>query len=125
MTFIVAFIGLLPVSGAIDFTTAQVALAGGVAAALSLIKNLISQIAGTDTGATWWQDMLMRTLWTYVQTWIGVVVVNGTVDFHSFGPAAIACIPAALTVIKSYLASKVGDPDTAGFTDTATGKHAA
>lgn len=120
-TFVLAFCGLIMVAGpSLDLGAAQVALIGGLAAVLSLVKNLITELAGASNGATWWQDMLLRVMGTYVQTWIALVVIvaadgSSTLDFSQFKPAALAAIPAALGVLKGYLASKFGDPDTAGF----------
>lgn len=119
-TFVLTFCGLIMVAGpTLDLDAAQVAFIGGVAAVLSLVKNLITELAGASNGATWWQDMLLRVMGTYVQAWIALVVVvsadGSTIDFTQFKPAALAAIPAALGVLKGYLASKFGDPNTAGF----------
>ena len=70
--------------------------------------------------------MLLRVMGTYVQTWIGLVVVIGadgtnTVDFTQMKPALLAAIPAALGVLKGYIASKFGDPSTAGFLTSVMG----
>ena len=121
VTFVLTFCGLIMVAGpALDLGAAQVALIGGLAAVLSLVKNLITELAGASNGATWWQDMLLRVMGTYVQAWIALVVVvsadgASTIDFSQFQPAALAAIPAALGVLKGWLASKFGDPNTAGF----------
>jgi len=120
-TFVLAFCGLIVLAGRADLTTAQVALVGALAAVLSLLKNLIATFAGASNGATWWQDMLLRVVSTYVQTWIGLVLVLGSdgtatgVDFTQAQPALLAALPAALGVLKGYVASKFGDPSTAGF----------
>lgn len=120
-TFVLTFCGLIMVAGpALSLDGAQVALIGGIAAALSLVKNIITEIAGASNGLTWWQDMLLRVMSTYVQVWISLVVVvsadgTSTIDFTQLKPALIAALPAALGVLKGYIASKFGDPNTAGF----------
>jgi hypothetical protein len=120
-TFVLTFCGLIVVAGpTLDLGAAQVALIGAVAAVLSLVKNLITELAGASNGATWWQDMLLRVMGTYVQAWIALVVVvsadgSSSIDFAQLQPAALAAIPAALGVLKGWLASKFGDPNTAGF----------
>lgn len=120
-TFVLAFCGLIVLAGQANLTTAQVALVGALAAVLSLIKNLITTFADASNGATWWQDMALRVMGTYVQTWIGLVLVLApdgsatSIDFTQAQPALLAAIPAALGVLKGYVASKFGDPATAGF----------
>lgn len=114
-TFLLTFIGLLATATVLDADSLQVAAISGVAAVLSLIKNIVTELAGASNGGTWWQDALLRTLWTYIQVYIGIVVVNGTLDIESLKPAAIAAIPAALGVLKGFLASRLTDPTTAGF----------
>lgn len=114
-TFVITFISLFGLSGAITMTATTAAAVGGLAAALSLIKNALTGVIAASNGGTWWQDMLERTMWTFIQVWIGLIVVNGTIAFSQWKITAIAAIPAALDVIKSVLASRVGDPDTAAF----------
>lgn len=120
-TFVLTFCGLIVVAGpTLNLDGAQVAVIGGLAAVLSLIKNIITEIAGASNGATWWQDMLLRVMGTYVQVWISLVVVvaadgSSSIDFTQIQPALIAAIPATLGVLKGYIASKFGDPNTAGF----------
>jgi hypothetical protein len=129
-TFVLTFAGLIMVAGpTLSLSASQVALMGAVAAVLSLVKNIITELAGASNGATWWQDMLLRVMGTYVQAWIALVVVvaadgSSTIDLSQFKPAALAAIPAALGVLKGYLASKFGDPDTAGFlTNVMSGRN--
>ena len=128
-TFVLTFLGIIVMAGTVDLDAAQVALIGGVAAALSLVKNLITEFAGVSSGGSLWQDIALRTMATYVQVWIGLVVVAGadgssTLDLTQLQPALLAAVPATLGVLKGLVASRVGDPNTAGFFD-GTGQHRA
>lgn len=128
-TFVLTFLGVIVVAGKVDLTVANVAFIGAVAAVLALVKNLITTIADASNGTTWWQDALLRTMGTYVQVWIGLVLVTqadgtNTLDLTQLQPALVAAIPAALGVLKGLVASHFGDPTTAGFFSTSdTGDH--
>lgn len=65
----------------------------------------------------WLMDMLERTLATYAVTLLGLVTADGfdLTDVGAAKAAAIAALPAALTVIKSGVAVFVGDPASAAF----------
>lgn len=60
-------------------------------------------------------DLLERAVFTYVETLLGLLIVVGTdtLDVSKAKVAAIAAIPAALSVVKSGLSSMVGTPGTA------------
>ncbi|MFE6865999.1 holin [Kitasatospora sp. NPDC057692] len=63
------------------------------------------------------RDLLERTLATYAVTLLGLLTA-GAVDLTDLGAlraAAIAAIPAGLTVLKGALASLVGDPQSAAL----------
>lgn len=60
-------------------------------------------------------DVVERTLATYAVTFLGLLLASGF-DLTSLGAlksAAVAAIPAALTVIKGVLATFIGDPTSA------------
>ena len=61
------------------------------------------------------QDIAERATATYVQTFIGLLIVGwtDTIDLAVIQTAAVAAVPAALSVIKGYAASLTGDPDSA------------
>jgi hypothetical protein len=62
-------------------------------------------------------DVAERTVATYVVTDLGLMLASGF-DLTSVGAlkgAAIAAIPAALTVIKGVLSGFVGDPTSAAL----------
>jgi Putative lactococcus lactis phage r1t holin len=69
----------------------------------------------------WFRDMLERTVSTYVQTLLGLVIASnaGALDVTRLRAAAIAAIPAALAVIKAAFATaKGGTLSPASLADT-------
>lgn len=66
------------------------------------------------------RDLAERTLATFVQAWLGLVVASwsGALDVGTLRAAAIAALPAALAVVKGGLARFTGNPDTAAIGDT-------
>jgi hypothetical protein len=63
------------------------------------------------------RDLLERTLATYAVTLLGLLTA-GAVDLTDLGAlraAAIAAIPAGLTVLKGALATLIGDPTSAAL----------
>jgi len=68
----------------------------------------------------WFVDMFERAVATYVEAFLGLLLVNwqsNVVDLSTFQSAAIAAVPAGLAVIKAGLARFVGNPDTASVAD--------
>lgn len=55
---------------------------------------------------TFFYDLAERAISTYIQTLIGLLIVSGVTDFTAVKAAAIASIPAALSVVKSVLAER-------------------
>ena len=61
-------------------------------------------------------DLFERALATYVQAFIGFLVAGATeVNLSVIESAGLAAIPMALSVVKSMIASQVGDPATASL----------
>lgn len=61
-------------------------------------------------------DLAERAIATYIQAFIGFLVAGTTeINISTLESAALAAIPAALSVAKSLLASQVGDPATASL----------
>lgn len=54
-------------------------------------------------------DLLERTVATYVEVVIGLLLVAGPLDLDKIEVSLVAAIPAALAVVKSALASRVGN----------------
>lgn len=66
------------------------------------------------------RDIVERAAKTYVQVLIGLVLAenvfaDGTVDLSVLQTAAVAAIPAALSVVSSALSQFRGDPDSASL----------
>ena len=62
-------------------------------------------------------DTVERTIGTYVVTFLGLLLAEGF-DLTSLGAvkaAAIASVPAALSVVKAALGSLIGDKTTVGW----------
>ena len=60
--------------------------------------------------STWLRDVIERTAATYVQAFLGLLLVGwttDTIDLSIVQAAAVAAIPAALAVLKGAIASKV------------------
>lgn len=57
-------------------------------------------------------DLAERAIATYIQVLIGLLIVSGVTDFTAVKAAAIAAIPAALSVVKSVIADHYKPEDT-------------
>lgn len=72
-------------------------------------------------------DLAERTVLTYVEGFLGLLLASGTdlVDLSATKAAAIAALPAALTVVKSAIGTLLGRSGTAAWLpvdkDPATG----
>lgn len=67
--------------------------------------------------AAWIRDTVERVVATYVEVLIGLLIVADSIDISAAKAAAIAALPAALTVLKAAIATRFGREDTAGFVD--------
>ena len=65
----------------------------------------------------WAVDTFERVVSTAVQTALGIVVVSGTdwLDVNVWQTAGIAAVAAALSALKSAIATKFGSPSTASL----------
>ncbi|MAG73655.1 hypothetical protein CL620_05025 [archaeon] len=59
---------------------------------------------------TYIKDVIERAVWTGLQSFLAIFTVT---DLASFEAAIVAGAGALLSVIKSVVATQVGDPDTA------------
>lgn len=55
-------------------------------------------------------DILERSVWTFLQTFLGIFVIS---DLATAETAAVAGVAAVLAVVKGFVATKVGEPDAA------------
>ncbi|MEU1309526.1 hypothetical protein ABZ419_11610 [Streptomyces cinnamoneus] len=62
-------------------------------------------------------DLVERTLATYLTTYFGLLLADGfdLTSISALKAAAIAALPAALTVVKAAIGSMVGAPHTAAW----------
>lgn len=52
------------------------------------------------------RDLTERAVATYAQTFLGLLIASGVVDISAVKAAAVAAIPAALSVVKSLIAER-------------------
>ncbi len=64
---------------------------------------------------TFLRDLTERVVFTYVEVFIGLLLVAGPLDIDAIEVALVAAIPAALAVVKGALASQVGKRGTAAL----------
>jgi hypothetical protein len=64
-----------------------------------------------------WLDLTERTIATYAVTFLGLLLADGfdLTSVSALRAAAVAAIPAGLTVVKSAIASFVGDSGSAAL----------
>lgn len=66
-------------------------------------------------------DIAERTLFTYLEVFLGIVIADGftdgLVDMTVLQTAAVSALPAALAVLKGLIASRKGNPDSASMAD--------
>ncbi|MFK0259652.1 hypothetical protein [Streptomyces sp. NPDC090445] len=63
-------------------------------------------------------DVAERTLLTYFEAFLGLLLAGATtdiVDLSVLQAAAVAALPAGLTVIKGAIGSRLGQPGTAAW----------
>lgn len=61
-------------------------------------------------------DLCERAVATYVQAFVGFLIAGTTeINVSGLQAAALAAIPAALSVAKSLIASQFGDPESASL----------
>lgn len=65
----------------------------------------------------WLKDAAERVIGTWVEAFLGFLLVNWTADFDLsvLSVAAWSAVPAAIAVLKTIVAGSVGKPDTAAF----------
>jgi hypothetical protein len=68
----------------------------------------------------YFKDLSERVVATYATTFLGLLLASGfdLTDVSALKAAGLAAVPAALQVVYGALAKFVGDPSTAGLTDS-------
>jgi hypothetical protein len=69
-----------------------------------------------------WVDAVERVVATYVEVFLGLIIGSAFVDsgklnMGAITAAGIAALPAALSLVKALVASRLGDPETASLVD--------
>ena len=58
------------------------------------------------TSPIFFRDLAERAIATYVQTFVGLLIAGAVISVDTVQAAAVAAIPAALSVVKSVLAER-------------------
>lgn len=61
------------------------------------------------------KDLLERVASTYLQCFLGLLIVAGPLNIDAISVALVSAIPATLAVLKAALASRVGEKGTASL----------
>ncbi|MEX2984890.1 holin [Streptomyces sp. C36] len=71
-------------------------------------------------------DIAERTLAAYVTTFLGLIIADGfdLTDVSALKAAAVAALPAALSVIKGAIGSRIGDKGSAAWLPRRAGRDA-
>lgn len=64
-------------------------------------------------------DLVERVVATYVETFVGLLMVSGVTNLSTARTAAVAALPTALAVVKGAAAKFVGSRDSASLADVA------
>ncbi len=62
-------------------------------------------------------DLAERVVATYIQSFLGLLLVADAIDIGAVKAALVAAAPAALAVVKGVLAKRLGDPESASVVD--------
>jgi hypothetical protein len=70
----------------------------------------------------YWVDVTERVIATYLEAFLGLMIGSAFVDsgklnMGAVAAAGIAALPAALSLIKALVASRLGDPASASLVD--------
>jgi hypothetical protein len=112
-TYLEWLIGLYIADAAdkLNTTTPQALALAAIPAALTVIAN---GLPGVPANLPFYVGLLLNAVRTFVAGFLGYMIALPffTLEKSVLMAAGIACLPAALAVIKAGLASKVGDPTT-------------
>lgn len=113
LTFLQVFVTALLAGGSIDVSTAQAAIIGGIAAAVTVIANGIP----ATVQLSFWLDLVLRTVRTYVAAFVAYLLALPVLDlsYSTLAAASAAALPAVLAVVKGAVASRIGEPDSAAL----------
>lgn len=118
-TYVITLIGLLMAGGVFDATgtvhldLAQKLLIAALPAAIAIPVNAIRLWLAQPPKSTA-GDVLLRTVLTFAETFGGLLLASNVFDIGATGQMktvaalGVASIPAALSFVKSWLASRVG-----------------
>ena len=110
-TFIQTLIGYLLLQSVFDIDSGKAAALAGIAAGI----NTLIAMSPVSIGLHPIVDLLYRAVRTFGIAFITPLIASGLldIDFAAWKAAAVAALPALLSVLKSYAATKLGDHNTA------------
>lgn len=116
-TFLTSLLGALMLHGYADLAADKVYLLAAAAAALSLLKNIAGQMLGTVHRSNLVTDVLERGGWTFIQSFLGYVTLNGHLNVASadLKAAVASTVPGVMSIVLGYLSSAVSKTPTAGL----------
>jgi hypothetical protein len=111
-TYIEAFLTVLVVGSTLDTSTAQAAAIAAIPAALTIVANGLPAV---PSSLPFWVDAALRTVRTFTATFLGYLIALPIFSLNTsvLIAAATAGIAAGLTVLKTAVASHIGEPETA------------
>jgi hypothetical protein len=112
-TYLQVFVTGLLAANYLDISVLQAAAVAAVPASLTVIANGLPQPDNLPFAG----DLAFRTIRTYVVSFVGLMIAVPvfSLSIDAAQAAALGAIPAALAVVKSGLASRVGNVDTAAL----------
>lgn len=109
-TALQTFLAFLAASEALDVPTVQLALTAALAAFFAVVKFAVTDwLRNGRRNANWWVDMAERTGATFLEVFLAAVIVAPG-ELATYQNAYVAALAAAVAIIKSSVAQKVGKP---------------
>jgi hypothetical protein len=120
-TYVQAAIAFMLTADALDMDRAEAAALAAVPAALTAFGAFLSAIPDATRQVPFLYEVVARAARTFLASWVGLMVAgwSGVATLGNAGDlaesAAIAAIPAVLSVVKSLVASRMAQRDTAAM----------
>lgn len=108
------FLAALLGAGALGADVAQAGILAAIAAAITVLANGVPQLA-IPTGLPWAVDVALRVARSFVSAFLAPIAAMAVLplDMATWQAAALGGAVAGVTVLKSIVATRTGNPDTA------------
>lgn len=104
------FLAFLAASDALDVPTVQLAATAALAGFFAVVKFAATDwLRNGKRSGNWWVDMAERTGATFVEVFLAAVLVSPG-ELAAYQSAYVAALAAAVAIIKSGVAQRVGKP---------------